>query len=96
MIKLLRFDGTWLIAEINQIEDAEFGTPDCMLKYPFEISGNCLGPWPTHSDERTVVVRSSDITVIVDPKTFILSEYTKLLALEEKDENPNYDDTLVE
>lgn len=75
MIKLIKFSGEWIISEIEELPDVQFGDPDCVLKYPYQIEGSCLGPWPPYSDEREIVIRSSDITVITEPKKFHLSQY---------------------
>ena len=72
MIKLIKFDGDWIVTNVVEIPDVEFGDPDCVLKYPYQVEGECLGPWPVHSDEREIIVRSSDITVITEPNTFLL------------------------
>ena len=79
MIKLIKFDGDWIIANVTEIPDVEFGDPDCVLKYPYQVEGECLGPWPPHSDQREIIVRSSDVTVITDPDTFLLSSYQKVI-----------------
>jgi hypothetical protein len=79
MIKLIKFDGDWIVTNVVEIPDVEFGDPDCVLKYPYQVEGECLGPWPVHSDEREIIVRSSDITVITEPNTFLLSSYQKVI-----------------
>jgi hypothetical protein len=79
MIKLIKFDGDWLVTNIVEIPDVEFGDPDCVLKCPHEVAGDCLGPWPLHSGDREIVIRSSDIKVITDPDTFLLSSYQKAI-----------------
>jgi hypothetical protein len=86
MIKLLKFDGDWIISEIEEIPESQIGDPDCVLKYPYQIEGNCLGTWPAYTEEREIIVRSSDITVITEPKKFHLSQYTSLVY-DEQDEN---------
>ena len=79
MIKLIKFDDDWIVTNVVEIPDVEFGDPDCVLKYPYQVEGECLGPWPVHSDEREIIVRSSDITVITEPNTFLLSSYQKVI-----------------
>lgn len=83
MIKLIKFDGDWIVSNIEEIPEVEFGDPDCVLKYPYQIDGKCLGPWPLHSDEREIVVRSSNISVVAEPSTFILSSYQKVIEEEQ-------------
>ena len=79
MIKLIKFDGDWIVANVSEIPEVEFGDPDCVLKYPYQVQGECLGPWPHHSDEREIIVRSSDVTVVTEPNTFLLSSYQKVI-----------------
>jgi len=82
MIKAIKFDGDWIVSEIEQIEDAPFGEPDCVLKYPYQVDGECLSAWPRYTDEREIIVRSSEITVICDPRTFLLSSYINVVGEE--------------
>jgi hypothetical protein len=81
-IKLIRFDGVWIISEVEEIPDVEFGDPDCVLKYPYEVEGTCLGPFPQHSREREFIIRSSEISLIADPSDFIYNQYRELTAAE--------------
>lgn len=81
-IKLIRFAGVWIISEIEEIPDVEFGDPDCVLKYPYEIEGNCLGPFPQHARDREFVVRSSEISLIADPSDFVYNQYRGLIDAE--------------
>lgn len=82
MIKLIKFDGEWIVSDIEEIEDTTFGDPDCMLKYPYQAEGKCLAPWPPYSDEREIIVRSSEISVVAEPNTFILSSYKDVIEKE--------------
>ncbi len=81
-IKLIRFSGVWIVSEIEEIPETEFGDPDCVLKYPYEIDGNCLGPFPEHSREREFIIRSSDISLIADPSDFVYNQYRDLVVQE--------------
>jgi hypothetical protein len=81
-IKLLRFSGTWIVSEVEEIPDVEFGDPDCVLKYPYEIDGTCLGVFPLHSREREFIVRSSEISLITDPDDFLYNQYRELVSQE--------------
>lgn len=85
MIKLLKFDGDWIISEVEEIPETEFGDPDCVLKYPYKIEHTHLDHWPLHTDEREIVVRSSDITVLSEPKKFLLAQYASLVHDEQND-----------
>ena len=47
--QLLKLRDQWLIAEIEEIGDAEYGDPDCILKNPKEIIDGNLVKWPQYS-----------------------------------------------
>jgi hypothetical protein len=81
-IKLLMFAGMWIISEVEEIPDVEFGDPDCVLKYPYQVDGSCLGLFPQHSREREFIIRSSDISLITDPSDFLFNQYRELTAAE--------------
>lgn len=81
-IKLIRFDGVWIISEVEEIPDVEFGDPDCVLKYPYEVDGACLGAFPLHARDREFVVRSSEISLIADPSDFLFKQYHELIFQE--------------
>ena len=81
-IKLLMFAGVWIISEVEEIPDVEFGDPDCVLRYPYQVDGSCLGPFPQHSREREFIIRSSDISLITDPSDFLFNQYRELTAIE--------------
>jgi hypothetical protein len=78
-IKLIRFSGVWIVSGVEEIPDVEFGDPDCVLKYPYEVEGTCLGPFPAHSKDREFVVRSSEISLLADPSDFLYKQYVDLL-----------------
>ena len=79
MLKLLRFERRWLVSEVEEIPGVEFGDPDCVLKYPCEVTEDGLTTFPPFSDDRELAVRSSDITLIAEPdsKTASLFYETK-------------------
>jgi|694.fasta_scaffold08640_2 hypothetical protein len=81
-IKLIRFDGVWIISEVEEIPDVEFGDPDCVLKYPYEVDGSCVGPFPPYSRDREFIVRSSEISLIADPSDFLYNQYRGLVEIE--------------
>lgn len=81
-IKLIRFSGVWIISEVEEIPDTEFGDPDCVLKYPYEIDGTCLGPFPPHAKDREFIVRSSEISLIAEPSDFLYNQYRGLIDIE--------------
>ena len=55
MLKLLRFENRWLISEVEEIPGVEFGDPDCVLKYPCEVTKTVS---PSHPFPMTVSWRS--------------------------------------
>ena len=84
-MKLLKGASEWIISEIEESPDAQFGEADGVLKDPYQIEGNCLGTWPVYTDEREIIVRSSDVTVISEPKKFHLAQYAALVHDERSD-----------
>jgi hypothetical protein len=82
MIKLIKLDGDWIISTIEEIPETEFGDPDCILKHPYQIEGSCFGSYPAYSDDTELVIRSSDITIICEPKPTLLKNYLELLEQE--------------
>ena len=78
---LLRLANEWIIAQVDEVEGATtIGDPDCILRDPYVV--DCDGgidPWPIHSDDREVVVRSSDITTLVNPSKQLLARYIESL-----------------
>ncbi len=90
-IKLIRFDGVWIVSEVEEIPDVEFGDPDCVLRYPYEIEGTCLGPFPRYCRDREFIVRSSEISLITDPNDFLYNQYLGLVETE-KPEPPTIEE----
>ena len=78
---LLRLANEWIIAQVEEVEGAtSIGDPDCILRDPYVV--DCDGgidPWPVYSDDREVVVRSTDITTIVNPSKQLLARYIESL-----------------
>jgi hypothetical protein len=87
-IKLIRFDGIWIVSEIEEIPEAEFGDPDCVLKYPYEVEGKCLGAFPHYSKERELIVRSSEISLITEPTDFLYNLYRASIDIETRVPTP--------
>ena len=78
MLKLLKFDGHWLVAEVEEIPGTELGDPDCVLKYACEVSEDGALPFPLYSDDTELVVRSENITVIAEPSAMFSALYYDL------------------
>lgn len=74
---LLKLANEWIIAQVEELDTAtSIGDPDCILKQPFVVDcGGDIHPWPPYSNDQEVVVRSSDITTIVNPSTKLLAAY---------------------
>jgi hypothetical protein len=74
---LLKLANEWIIAQIDEVDgDTSIGDPDCVLRNPMMVeSDGELKQWPPHSDDREVVIRSSDITTLVNPSTKLLASY---------------------
>ena len=78
MIKLLKYDGHWIVAEVEEIEGAELGNPDCVLRYACEVDQDGAVPFPAYSDDTELVVRSENITVIAEPSAMYSALYYDL------------------
>ena len=69
MKKLLNLCDEWIVAEVEAVEDAVLGEPDCILINPVTLDGQ---KWPPFSLDTEVAVRSSDIMVMVNPRDDVL------------------------
>lgn len=70
MKKLLKLSNEpWILAEVEAVEDAILGEPDCILLNPVTLNGE---KWPPFSLDTEVAVRSSDIMVMVNPTDDVL------------------------
>ena len=78
MIKLVKYDGHWIVAEIEEIPGTELGDPDCVLKYPCEINEDGAVPFPPFSDDKELVVRSEKLTIVAEPTAMYMSLYYDL------------------
>jgi len=71
MKKLLRLNNEpWILADVSEIPEAEYGQPDCILDDPITLDGK---RWPQHSADNQLVVRSTDIIVMVTPTDEVLN-----------------------
>ena len=71
MKKLLRLNNEpWILADVSEIPEAEYGQPDCILEDPFTLDGD---RWPKYSADYQLVVRSTDIIVMVTPTDEVLN-----------------------
>ena len=73
---MLRLKDQWLLAQVEEIEGAPFGEPDCILVNPMQITPEGqLIDWLHFADNKETVVRSSDILTFVEPSRDILASY---------------------
>ena len=71
MKKLLRLNNEpWILADVSEIPEAEYGQPDCILEDPITLDGK---RWPEHSADNELCVRSTDIIVMVNPTDDVLN-----------------------
>jgi len=75
-VRLLLLQDQWLVARVEELGGVEFGDPDCVLYKPKEVKDDGeLISWPPHSEDDEVVIRSSDILVLVNPSKKVLARY---------------------
>ena len=73
---MLRLKDQWLLAQVEEIEGAPFGEPDCILVNPMQITPEGqLIDWSHFADNKETVVRSSDILTFTEPGKELLSKY---------------------
>ncbi len=73
---MLLLKDQWLLAQVEEIEGAQFGDPDCILVEPMAITPQGeLTDWLHFADTKETVVRSSDILTFVEPSKEILSKF---------------------
>ena len=71
MKKLLRLNNEpWILADVQEVEEAEYGQPDCLLVDPITLDGKRS---PEHSADNELYVRSTDIIVMVNPTDDVLN-----------------------
>jgi len=71
--KLLKIQSEpWIVAEVEAVEDAVLGEPDCILINPKTVDGE---KWPKFSDDTEIALRSSDIIVMVNASEEVSKEY---------------------
>ena len=75
-VQLLLLRDQWVVARVEELGGVEFGDPDCVLYNPKEVKEDGeLIPWPPHTEDAEVVIRSSDILVLVNPSKKVLARY---------------------
>lgn len=74
---LLKLSNEWIIAQVEPAEgDTLPGDPDIWLIEPYVLDyDGQITPWAPHASEREFNVRSSDLTVVTNPSTKLLTDY---------------------
>ena len=73
---MLRLKDQWLLAQVEEVEGAPFGEPDCILVNPMQITPEGqLIYWLHLADNKETVVRSSDILTFTEPGKELLAKY---------------------
>ena len=75
---LLKVDNV-VICEVIEVE-ADPGEPNCKIINPYEFVDGELVPWPEVSGQNELMLRSSDILTVVEPKEEIIQKYLELTA----------------
>ncbi len=81
---LILTNKTVLIAEVTEVM-AEIGDPDCKLSNTHQLLDNVteledrIVPWLDVTNQSDIILRSSDILTVVEPKPEILAHYITLL-----------------
>ncbi len=79
---MLLLKDQWLLAQVEEIEGAQFGDPDCILVEPLAINGTTLTDWLPFADNKETVVRSSDILTFLEPGKELLASYYSYKPIE--------------
>ena len=79
---MLLLKAQWLLAQVQEIEGAQFGDPDCILTDPLAIDGTDLKDWLPFADVKETVIRSSDILTFIEPGKELLSKYYAFKPIE--------------
>ena len=80
---MLRLKDQWLLAQVEEIEGAPFGEPDCILVNPMQITPEGqLTDWLHFADNKETVVRSSDILTFTEPGKELLASYYSYKPIE--------------
>ena len=75
-LQVLRLKDQWLLAQVEEVEGAPFGEPDCILVNPMQITPEGqLIDWLHFADNKETVVRSSDILTFTEPGKELLAKY---------------------
>ena len=79
---MLLLKDQWLLAQVEEIEGAQFGDPDCILVEPLAINGTTVTDWLPFADNKETVVRSSDILTFLEPGKELLASYYSYKPIE--------------
>ena len=80
---MLLLKDQWLLAQVEEVEGAPFGEPDCILVNPMQITPEGqLIDWLHFADNKETVVRSSDILTFLEPGKELLASYYSYKPIE--------------
>ena len=69
-----------IITEIVEVI-ADIGEPDCKLINPYQFfSEEDMKPWPKVTNQKELMIHSSNILTIADPTPEIIEKYLELTA----------------
>ena len=77
------------IALVSQSDELEY-EPKCHLTRPMAIGGTknvVLTPWPAHTDDTHILLRSEDLLTVCEPNEKVLNAYMKKCGIKASDLN---------
>mgnify|MGYP005746613347 FL=1 len=80
IIKCLLLDvDNVIISEVEEVEGADIGEPDCKLIRPYLFESiDDMKPWPKATDQKELLIRSDSILTMADPAQDVTDKYLEL------------------
>ena len=80
IIKCLLLDvDNVIISEVEEVEGADIGEPDCKLINPFLFESiDNMKPWPKATNQTELMIRSDSILTMADPTQAVIDRYLEL------------------
>ena len=80
IIKCLLLDvDNVIISEVEEVEGADIGEPDCKLIKPYLFESiDEMKPWPKATDQKELLIRSDNILTMADPSKAVIDRYIEL------------------
>ena len=80
IIKCLLLDvDNVIISEVEEVEGADIGEPDCKLIRPYLFESiDDMKPWPKATDQKELLIRSDSILTMADPAQDVINKYLEL------------------